>query len=255
MLSTARGNSPLMLHGGQSDTTLCLPRGGVYLKWLLDSGATFDLIGDKDLAPWQKDMVEESKETVRLIAANGELPGIDSQVPIQIKGLGDKAPLILPGRMAVLSLGRLVMKEGYSFRWDGRKRGNGAIEFREPYLVSPDGKTKIRLKVHNYCPYFCEQGSEGAAFSSKGEPSAGGAVSANAEGLGPAVEVPNAGLGQRNLKLEAGSLSHLMTHTPKNPHCPACQQAKIRAKATPDRQGHAGGSSLPKTRVRRPDHC
>ena len=82
------------------------------MKWLLDSGSTFDLIGEQDLAPWQRDMIEESQETVRLVTANGDLPGIDSQLPVQIKGLGGKEPLILPGRMAVLSLGRLIMKEG-----------------------------------------------------------------------------------------------------------------------------------------------
>ena len=33
---------------------------------------------------------------------------------------------------------------------------------------------------------------------------------------------------RRDLKFEATSLRHLLTHLPKNPHCVSCQQAKMR---------------------------
>ena len=33
---------------------------------------------------------------------------------------------------------------------------------------------------------------------------------------------------RRDLKAEATSLRHLLTHLPKNPHCVSCQQAKMR---------------------------
>ena len=33
--------------------------------------------------------------------------------------------------------------------------------------------------------------------------------------------------GRRNLKLEATGIVHLMTHFPKNKHCPACQGSKM----------------------------
>ena len=35
---------------------------------------------------------------------------------------------------------------------------------------------------------------------------------------------------RKDLKLEAGSLRHLLTHLPKNPHCLSCQQAKMKQK-------------------------
>ena len=38
------------------------------------------------------------------------------------------------------------------------------------------------------------------------------------------------------LKAEAISLSHLLTHTPKNPYCETCQRAKMQAKAAPNRK-------------------
>ena len=34
--------------------------------------------------------------------------------------------------------------------------------------------------------------------------------------------------GGRDLKTEAKSLKHLLTHLPKNPHCQACQEAKMK---------------------------
>ena len=40
----------------------------------------------------------------------------------------------------------------------------------------------------------------------------------------------------RNLKAEATSLRHLMTHFPKNPHCSACMRAKMCAKSAPVRK-------------------
>ena len=40
---------------------------------------------------------------------------------------------------------------------------------------------------------------------------------------------------RRDLKAEAKSLKHLMTHMPKNPHCSSCQRAKMTAKPNPRR--------------------
>ena len=34
----------------------------------------------------------------------------------------------------------------------------------------------------------------------------------------------------RDLKAEAESIMHIMTHTPKNPHCAACQRSKVQRK-------------------------
>jgi hypothetical protein len=40
----------------------------------------------------------------------------------------------------------------------------------------------------------------------------------------------------RDLKAEAVSISHLMTHNPKNIHCSSCQRAKMQLKAAPRRK-------------------
>ena len=41
---------------------------------------------------------------------------------------------------------------------------------------------------------------------------------------------------RRDLKAEASSLEHLMTHRYKNPRCPSCQRAKMQARRTPRRK-------------------
>ena len=41
------------------------------------------------------------------------------------------------------------------------------------------------------------------------------------------VDVPLVDDGKRDLKTEAMSLEHVMTHTPYNVHCPSCVRAKM----------------------------
>ena len=49
------------------------------------------------------------------------------------------------------------------------------------------------------------------------------------------------------LKEDAKSLSHMLTHVPKNPYCTTCQRAKMQAKSAPNRKGlHSDGSARPK---------
>ena len=49
--------------------------------------------------------------------------------------------------------------------------------------------------------------------------------------------------GKRNLLADSTSVLRLMTHLPKNPHCPSCQRAKMQA--PPHRVG-AMHASVPK---------
>ena len=51
--------------------------------------------------------------------------------------------------------------------------------------------------------------------------------------------------GRRDLKAEAISLRHMMTHLPKNKHCPYCRWAKAIAKHA-RRRGHKREEELPK---------
>ena len=46
----------------------------------------------------------------------------------------------------------------------------------------------------------------------------------------PPVDGVLPGKRERDLKAEAVSVTHLMTHTPKNPYCAACQRSKVQRK-------------------------
>ena len=49
------------------------------------------------------------------------------------------------------------------------------------------------------------------------------------------------------LKEDATSISHMMTHVPKNPFCITCQRSKMQAKPATDRKGkRSDGSDKPK---------
>ena len=135
------------------------------------------------------------------------------------------------------------MEEGYSVHWPSG---------REPYLVSPDGVKHV-LEVDNMVPYLPDPPISGVsspapAFPAGAAPSAveepvedaeppgnGGAApgqdpQADDEGKGanPGAEIGvEPGSEVRDLKADATLLSHLMTHFPKNPHCTACQRAKM----------------------------
>ena len=49
-------------------------------------------------------------------------------------------------------------------------------------------------------------------------------------------EYDDRGMCERDLREEAVSIAHLMTHYPKNPFCKACQRARLRRKANRKRQ-------------------
>ena len=71
----------------------------------------------------------------------------DSAVAMQVGPLFDVVyPLLLPSSPAVLSIGRRVEKEGYSFVW---------MHGKKPYLVRPDG-IRIELRVESHIPYLIE---------------------------------------------------------------------------------------------------
>ena len=152
-------------------------------------------------------------------------------------------PLLLESSPPVLSVGKRCMEEGYSFHWPSG---------RNPYLVSPDGK-RHDLDVDNMVPYLPDPPFDGVScpapafpvgvapsaveevVGDQGPPEEGGVipgqdqpVAEGDDGADPGEEIGvEPGSEIRDLKAEAISVSHLMTHFPKNPHCTACQRAKM----------------------------
>jgi hypothetical protein len=148
--------------------------------------------------------------------------------------------------------------EGYAFHW---------YNCKPPYLERMADGVKIHCTLENYIPYVYEENGAictvtvGASASSSSsrevprdddsdqlarvEPDAQNGVNlghAESGGNQPLSNVeqnsnvppPPNGCGQGDditlLELEAKSLYHMLTHTPKNKHCKACVRAKMQFK-------------------------
>ena len=140
----------------------------------------------------------------------GGLVNVDKTADIYVKELDERIqPLVLKSTPAVLSVGMRCMKMGYAFHWPAGET---------PYFITPNG-SRVDLKVRGLVPYLpvhptkSKMGEEEkVATPSPAEPA----------GDGPVVKPP-----KRDLKKEAASKEHLLSHVPSNPYCEACQIAKM----------------------------
>ena len=208
--------------------------------------------------------------------------------PRQIKVLRSVVePIILPCVPPVLSVGQRVMSDGFDFIWrhgrnplfitpwgqkvpmrvrnfvphlveEGCDFGLPSVAKSQEGLVPPtatfrgspedstprqDGKDKARSsKIDKLTSAEDENPSARSQTEPRAVRSQEPAVTEDEDATGDER-------GYRDLKAEAKSLKHLMTHEPKNPHCAACQQAKMQAKPTPDRSKRPGGDPNPEAKV------
>jgi hypothetical protein len=125
------------------------------------------------------------------------------------------------------------MERGYDFIWKAGEK---------PYLVPPSGR-RMMLDVINNVPYLPVCSSTACAVASISQPEQtcfGSDSCYSIDDLSidwgsdidcsPAASDDEAGADNRavrDLKAEAKSLRHLMTHLPKNPYCDSCQRAKM----------------------------
>jgi hypothetical protein len=122
------------------------------------------------------------------------------------------------------------MEHGYGFYWE---------PWQTPTLVCPGGEKVIYLDVEHYVPFLncgslaqpavAAVGDAGASSSSS--VAVGDAAPESALAVEDVVAVESSDPPGRDLKAEAVSREHLMTHMPKNKWCPACQRAKMQHKA------------------------
>ena len=149
------------------------------------------------------------------------------------------------------------MELGFDFHWPA---------YTPPIITLPDGVTKVHTVVMNYCPYVEEDGGVVCPLNSAAVGSTSTSSSSRdlprdeshsqpvtektemaegATGLAPGrtdeinetiedrkVDLDNIPL----MKIEATSVYHMLTHSPKNPYCPACQRSKIQRKSNKRRK-------------------
>ena len=113
-------------------------------RWIIDSGATYDLVAQKDLTTYYQSLIYNTDEKIEMDTANGVIESA-KMVDIPSKTLGeDINPYILPETPAVISLGRKCCVHGWSFYWP---------PYGSPILTSPGG-AKTALDVVNCVPYL-----------------------------------------------------------------------------------------------------
>ena len=155
------------------------------------------------------------------------------------------------------------MDEGYSFVWYAGKA---------PYLIDQAGQ-RHELVVKDYVPYLKDGPDDYAARATAGTPArlvihaetnmlpslplveGGSSSSRDPASVDASASQPRAEelaqhgdtededelpLDSPDLAEQAVSLRHLLTHEPKNPHCPTCQRAKMTAKPARRTRRHSG---------------
>ena len=124
------------------------PAGGSYPRWvtswLVDSGCPLDLIDRSHIQGCLDSVCDGSKVT--LATANGDT--VSSEVlPLYLNKLKEQVqPHVLDSTPNVLSLGRRVIVDGYSFEWPAHSHS--------PWLVHPTTGEHIHLKVKDFVPYL-----------------------------------------------------------------------------------------------------
>ena len=182
------------------------------------------------------------------LTAAGEIE-VKGELHIHSEALGDIRAKLLDTDNNIVSVGQRCMDIGYDFHWP---------PFTPPIITRPDGK-KFHCTVRRYVPYVKDDGGTLCSLSATGEQSSSSSSSnrapardesqqqsaKNEPAVGEAaLEAPEQ-KGHEDqlqpikkdknddvplLKIEATSLYHMMTHSPKNPYCQACQRAKMQRK-------------------------
>ena len=135
---------------------------------------------------------------------------------------------VMKSSPTVMSIGRRCMTMGYTFVWN---------PYKKPYIVTPKWR-KITLEVIDHVPYLpvsrsvpcapCPVASEEAATPEHDVAKLG---------VQEDLTYELARVGKRDLKAEALSVEHMLTHLPKNSYCSVCQRAKLENVKTKKRDG------------------
>jgi len=202
-------------------------------RWLVDTGCPLDLIAEYEIGQDEKEYIKPATDSVRLNTANG-ITKANRIIKYRVDGMEDGIEaFVLSSTPTVMSVGKRCMERGYDFIW---KAGE------TPYLVPPSGR-RMMLDVINNMPYLPVCSSTACAVASISQPIQtcfGSDSCYSIDDLSidwgsdidcsPAASDDEAGVDNRavrDLKAEAKSLRHLMTHLQKNPYCDSCQRAKM----------------------------
>ena len=192
-------------------------------KWIVDSGCPLDLIASDELSNEERKFIFKILRNVRLSTANG---GTDCKngVAFDNSHLEDRIEAhLLDSTPNVVSMGKRCMKLGYDFVWRAGQK---------PFLVAPSRKRIILEVIHDvpYLPMGVDNVCDPNDLDTLDISAVPGPVvihpATPGDGEDEAEEGIDPNLVRRDLKAEAKSKAHLMTHFPFNKWCPACNRCK-----------------------------
>jgi len=198
-------------------------------RWLVDTGCPFDLIATKELDHNEESFIKKASRPIRLATPNG-IVDADQIVSFRIPALdGNIDAHVMKSSPTVMSIGRRCMTLGYAFIWrPGRK----------PFIITNTGK-RITLEVIDYIPYLpvtksvaCAAATssvQNAEAAEEGDYYDGQSVT-DKNDVEDTYEVVN--VGKRDLRAEAKTIKHLLTHLPKNPFCSTCMSENGKCQVT-----------------------
>ena len=203
--------------------------------WLVDTGCGHDLVSRTNVK-LSGGETRRLEKAVIFQTANGDTPSTHV-APISFQELNETIePYVLKETPSVISVGDRTMNKGCSFVW---KAGCN------PYLITPDEKV-ITFEVIRDIPYLrrdsdlcqpreaTEEDFRFDALPSRKEIATDENVVVESpvvdDGENPsgAPDESEENVPPRNLREEAMSMRHLLTHKPFNIHCDACNLGKMR---------------------------
>ena len=214
--------------------------------WLIDTGCGHDLVSHADTVAMKR-FIEKAAQPLTFHTANGDTEAHEVVNSFMAEIREEIKPYILESTPNVLSVGFRCVKLGYSVIWPAGER---------PYFVLPSGQI-VELDVIDDIPYLMPGAAKSLPRKQKGPRCfACGAKALQVAGVGsrsatavarPAAPADSAAQNDpeemvsseeaekhlppnvcRDLRAEASSLAHLLTHRPKNPYCQACARGKCR---------------------------
>ena len=226
-------------------------------KIIVDTGSGVHIVGKNNIPKQSHPWIQRAQPAC-LNTANGQINADQSVLIGSQRFRGTIRACVLDNSPNVLSVGQLC-NNGWTFHW----AGSPASAPSSPILISPDGR-QFHLSVRNNVPYLDSNDqlnlyrdkSVGSSNASDPVPLLPiGQESNIAEEQGPATNqeahenVPFDPISlqrassdsdpppedivtnhHRNLRQEALSSAHMLTHLPKNPYCASCIRAKMNAR-------------------------
>ena len=146
--------SCILLAHGRMGTPGCVNERAGGKKFVVDSGACMHMVSKRDLNSAELETMRTSRSPTTVMTANGEVQTREATVHVKELDLF-MTVMLLEETPAVLSLGKLCEKRGYTYHWTSGQK---------PHITKND--KRIDCNVSNYVPFVVPGLSTSSSTSS-----------------------------------------------------------------------------------------